>query len=232
MPLEIIPFETPALTRGRLRLNAGLEHVVDVYSDDRGQHGYIQLNQVTQKDGAQNYGWSPDLDLHPDMAILGKLRNLASFDVFSLRILFRANGIAPKDSNALELSATTKASLSAHLKRFTPPWFSTCTAMSRRSGHRPTRQNCSATPIEIRQLEIYSIWRIASAFWQRTYPISWMRSRNAICRFPISRDICTRSTRRLPPWSKKPASSRNTEASRTSPRSRKNAHMWRKNWIA
>ena len=121
MPLEIIPFETPALTRGRLRLNAGLEHVVDVYSDDRGQHGYIQLNQVTQKDGAQNYGWSPDLDLHPDMAILGKLRNLASFDVFSLRILFRANGIAPKDSNALELSATTKASLSAHLKRFTPP---------------------------------------------------------------------------------------------------------------
>lgn len=121
MPLDIIPFESQQLGRGRLRMNGALEHVVDMFTDGRGAHGFLQLDEITQKFGAQNYGWDAEGPLHPDLALLRKLKNLSSFDVYSLRILFRQNGITPKAADALDLSASTKASLSAHLKRFTAP---------------------------------------------------------------------------------------------------------------
>jgi hypothetical protein len=121
MPLDIVPFETQPLRRGRLRMNGALEHVVDVFSDGRGRHGFLQLDEITQKFGEQNYGWEAGGPPHPDLALLQKLQKLSSFDVYSLRILFRQNGITPTTADALELSASTKASLSAHLKRFTAP---------------------------------------------------------------------------------------------------------------
>lgn len=121
MPLDIVPFETQPLSRGRLRMNSALEHVVDVFSDGRGGHGFLRLDEITQKFGAQNYGWKDDGPPHPDLALLKKLKNLSSFDVYSLRILFRKNDITPQTANALDLSAPTKASLASHLKRFTAP---------------------------------------------------------------------------------------------------------------
>ena len=69
----------------------------------------------------QNYGWKASDEPHPDLALLEKLHNLSSFDVYSLRILFRKLGIQSPKPDALQLSAQTKASLSAHLKRFTAP---------------------------------------------------------------------------------------------------------------
>lgn len=121
MPLDIIPFETQPLSRGRLRMNGALEHVIDVYSDGRGGHGFLQLDEITQKFGEQSYGWDAGGPPHPDLALLKKLQNLSSFDVYSLRILFRQNGITPRTADALELSESTRASLTAHLKRFTAP---------------------------------------------------------------------------------------------------------------
>lgn len=121
MPMSLVPFETPALARGRLRMAGGLEHVVDVFNHGSGRAGYIPLDEITQKFGVQNYGWPEDDPAHPDLALLRKLKNLTSFDVYSLRILFRANGIEPVKSGALELSDQTKASLASHLLRFTAP---------------------------------------------------------------------------------------------------------------
>ncbi|MFT7572939.1 MAG: hypothetical protein ACI9JL_003996 [Paracoccaceae bacterium] len=121
MPLSLVPFETTALARGRLRMACGLEHVVDVFNDGSGRSGYLPVDAITQKFGVQNYGWQKGGPEHPDLALLQKLKKLTSFDVYSLRILFRANGISPTEPGALELSDQTKASLSSHLLRFTPP---------------------------------------------------------------------------------------------------------------
>lgn len=121
MPMALVPFETPALARGRLRMAGGLDHVVDVFNDGSGRSGYIPLDEISQKYGIHNYGWPKDGPAHPDIALLQKLKKLTSFDVYSLRILFRANGIEPKDAGALELSDATKASLAPHLIRFTAP---------------------------------------------------------------------------------------------------------------
>ena len=121
MPLALIPFETPGLARGRLRMNGALVHVMDVFNDGKGRRGYILLEDINQKFGQQNYGWKASDQPHPDLALLEKLHNLSSFDVYSLRILFRKLGIRSPNPDALQLSAQTTASLSAHLKRFTAP---------------------------------------------------------------------------------------------------------------
>lgn len=121
MPMSLVPFETPALARGRLRMAGGLDHVVDVFNDGSGRSGYIPVDEISQKFGVHTYGWPKDGPPHPDIALLQKLKKLTSFDVYSLRILFRANGIEPKDATALELSSDTKASLASHLVRFTAP---------------------------------------------------------------------------------------------------------------
>ena len=121
MPLELVPFETPGLSRGRLRMAGALDHVMDVMTDGSGRHGFIYVDDITQKYGAQNFGWNKDGPPHPDLELLKKLKNLTSFDVYSLRILFRTLSIEPRDPDALQLSPSTKASLAAHLKRFTAP---------------------------------------------------------------------------------------------------------------
>jgi hypothetical protein len=54
MPLALVPFETPGLARGRLRMNGALDHVIDVFNDSKGRSGYILLEDINQKLGHQN----------------------------------------------------------------------------------------------------------------------------------------------------------------------------------
>lgn len=102
-------------------MNGALDHVIDVFNDGKGRSGYILLEDINQTFAHQNYGWKASDEPHPDLALLEKLHNLSSFDVHSLRILFRKLGIQSPKPGALQLSAQTKASLSAHLMRFTAP---------------------------------------------------------------------------------------------------------------
>ncbi|MGB0629051.1 MAG: hypothetical protein ACPGRZ_00020 [Alphaproteobacteria bacterium] len=98
-----------------------LDHVINVIHDDSAQLGYILIDDINQKFGESAYGWQAGPTDHPDLALLQKLRNLTSFDIYSLRILFRTQNIPSPDTDRLRLSAETRASLETHLKRFTAP---------------------------------------------------------------------------------------------------------------
>tara|TARA_R110000787_G_scaffold20496_5_gene60806 strand:+ start:700 stop:1779 length:1080 start_codon:yes stop_codon:yes gene_type:complete len=121
MPLAHVPFATRGLSRGRLRMTGALDSVIDIYGDERQGRGFIPIAEINHKYGAQTFGWDADGPDHPDLALLNKVAELTSYDVYSLRILFRILQIEPVDASLLALSKDAKLSLSAHLKRFTAP---------------------------------------------------------------------------------------------------------------
>lgn len=121
MPLELVPFETKALLKGRLKMNGRLQHTIEIFRGTNGHSGFIPLEDMTLKLGADRFGWPRDGDSHPDLELLSKLGGLTSFDVYSLRLLFRRLGIAPRRPEALRLSAEVQTSLANHLRRFTAP---------------------------------------------------------------------------------------------------------------
>lgn len=121
MPLELLPFESSTLSKGRMKMNGALDHGIEIFRGTNGHSGLIMLDEITLKLGMERFGWPGDRDTHPDHELLMKLGNLTSFDVYSLRLLFRRLGITPVRPEALSLSKEARNSLAAHLRRFTAP---------------------------------------------------------------------------------------------------------------
>ncbi len=115
LPLSIIPFRTPALTRARMIKNVRLESVVELFDDPTTGSGQVDIEDLPRA-----FGWS-ETAIHPDLRVIRKLALLPSFDMYSLRVLLREHGIPVNDLRALRLSRRKNAELTAYMTRFTRP---------------------------------------------------------------------------------------------------------------
>lgn len=115
LPLAIIPFQTPAIKRARLIKNARLQSVVELFEDPKAGSGQMDIPHI-----GQEFGWEPNVP-HPDWIILYKLGKLPSFDVYSLRIELRNQGIAVDEHYELKLSQKKNRELASYMTAFTRP---------------------------------------------------------------------------------------------------------------
>jgi hypothetical protein len=115
MPISILPLQTPVFRRARLVKNSRLESVIEFFSGNGCGRGQLDVRGVAK---FLNLDRGPP---HPDVVLLQTVADLPSFDVYSLRILLRAKGIAVTDKSALSLSPAKTASLSTYMATFTRP---------------------------------------------------------------------------------------------------------------
>ncbi len=115
LPLSIMPIETPILQEARMIKNHQLQSVVEVFRDDVAGSGQLDIEVLPQK-----FNW-PEGTIHPDHALLRKLALLPSFDIYSLRIALRNQGIQVNDVSALRLSDAKQAELGKYMVAFTRP---------------------------------------------------------------------------------------------------------------
>lgn len=113
LPLSMLPFQTPALKRARMIKNVRLESVVELFSEKESGSGQLGIHDV-----AQEFNWE-DPNNHPDMVLLRKLAHLPSFDVYSLRILLRQQGIDVENQEYLKLSPAKIRQLTEYMTGFT-----------------------------------------------------------------------------------------------------------------
>jgi len=113
LPLSILPIETPALKHARMIKNVRLESVIELFSEEHTGSGQMNI-----RDLAREFNW-PDSGSHPDMVLLRKLAPLPSFDVYSLRILLRKQGIDVENQEALKLSPKKTRELTEYMAGFT-----------------------------------------------------------------------------------------------------------------
>ncbi len=115
LPLSTMPVEHPFLKRALMIKSARLESVIEFYKDIGGAgSGQKDVDGV----GRDLY---PNRTAHPDILLLTKLATLNSYDVYSLRILLRANDIPVNSSDALKLSPEKTKQLSSYMRSFTRP---------------------------------------------------------------------------------------------------------------
>jgi hypothetical protein len=115
LPLSTMPVEHPFLKRALMIKSARLESVIEFYKDIGGAgSGQKDVDGVARD-------LYPTRTSHPDILLLTKLATLNSYDVYSLRILLRANDIPPNSSDALKLSPEKTKQLSSYMRSFTRP---------------------------------------------------------------------------------------------------------------
>lgn len=115
LPLNIIPLETPSLKRARIVKNVRLDSVIELFYDQDTGSG-----QVFPKDLGRMFNWDPK-EPPEDDAMISALANLASYDVYTLRIQLRKVGINVEENAALKLSKSKAAELTSYMKQFTMP---------------------------------------------------------------------------------------------------------------
>ncbi len=114
LPLSILPVETKALKRARLIKNARLESVVEFFDDIHAGSGQVEIDALGGPD------W-PEASSHPDLILMRKLGELPSYDVYSLRIALRQQGIDVNDVESLKLSEGKARELKDYMTTFTRP---------------------------------------------------------------------------------------------------------------
>ena len=115
LPLSILPVETSSLRKARMIKNAHLYAVVEIFEDQDAGSGQIEIESI-----GKEFGLS-ERPPHPDLQLLRKLGLLPSYDVYSLRILLRENGIEVNRQDALKLSPSKTQELTSYMTKFTRP---------------------------------------------------------------------------------------------------------------
>jgi hypothetical protein len=115
LPLSILPLVHPALRRARMIKSTQLESMVEFFALPGCGSGQVHVRYIAKMLNCAGG------NQHPDMELLREIELLPSFDVYSLRILFRSSGIVIADSSALALSKAKVASLSPYMANFTKP---------------------------------------------------------------------------------------------------------------
>ena len=115
LPLEVVNIQTPALRRARLRKNSRLDPVIELFNDPESGSGQIAI-----KDLNQQFGW-PANPPHPDSVLIRSLAQLSSYDVYSLRIMFREMEVEVNSMDALRLSDEKRDELKGYMATFTRP---------------------------------------------------------------------------------------------------------------
>lgn len=115
LPLAILPFETAGLKHARLIKNVRLDSVVELFVDEGTGSGQMEIEHLPSQ-----FGWDPHKP-HKDMILMRKLAELPSYDVYSLRILFRSLNIKIEDNKNLCLSPGKVKELTKYMSTFTFP---------------------------------------------------------------------------------------------------------------
>ncbi len=115
LPLSMIPLETATLKRARLLKDARLQGVVELFRDQEGGSARLDPKRLSQY-----FNW-PDEPVHPDIVMIRALRDLHSYDVFSLRIELRRLNISVNDHLSLRLSEEKNQELTKYMTEFTRP---------------------------------------------------------------------------------------------------------------
>lgn len=115
LPLSIIPMQTRALRHARMIKNSRLEGVVELFEGPASGSGQVEVDSIVNV-----FGW-PVVPPHPDLILLRKLAVLPSYDVYSLRIMLREQGIAVNEVDALRLSPGKIKELTSYMGAFTHP---------------------------------------------------------------------------------------------------------------
>ena len=115
LPLTIVPIETPALRRARLIKSVRLESVVEMFTDVDTGSGQLEVEGLPKE-----FGW-PETPPHVDLLMLRSLALLPSYDVYSLRLSLREQGIEVDSQDSLKLSAGKSKELSEYMSSFTRP---------------------------------------------------------------------------------------------------------------
>ena len=102
LPLSIVPLQTQGLRQARMVKNTHLDSVLELFHEEDGGSGQIDIREV-----GKAFGWSSSQG-HPDYSILYKLQEMPSFDVYSLRILLRDQDIPVNDIDELKLSESKR----------------------------------------------------------------------------------------------------------------------------
>ncbi|MBL6945842.1 MAG: hypothetical protein ISR47_04320 [Rhodospirillales bacterium] len=111
LPLCIIPLESQIFEKMRMIKNVHLESVVELFDGKDTGSGQIKVEAMRTA-----YQSIPQAD----MVKLEKLSRLRSYDVYSLRILLRKQGIDVNEGE-LRLSDTKQRELTRHMRSFTRP---------------------------------------------------------------------------------------------------------------
>ncbi|MEK9724310.1 MAG: hypothetical protein VW405_12635, partial [Rhodospirillaceae bacterium] len=115
LPLSDLPMQTPGLARARLIKNVRLESVVEMFNYANTGSGQLGIEDLPQE-----FGWTvstpPD-----DLIMLRRLGELPSYDVYSLRVSLRDQGIEVNSVDALKLSPEMQTRLTEYMKDFTRP---------------------------------------------------------------------------------------------------------------
>ncbi|MBT3359755.1 MAG: hypothetical protein HN403_09020 [Rhodospirillales bacterium] len=111
LPLSIIPLESHLFQQMRMVKNVHLESVVELFGGEDTGSGQIKVEAL---------GSAYDSIPNADIAMLNKLARLNSYDVYSLRILLRKQGVNV-DEGELSLSEGKQRELTHHMRTFTRP---------------------------------------------------------------------------------------------------------------
>ena len=112
LPLSMIPLQTSGLRRARMVKNSRYESVVEIFKDASAGSGQFHVDQLVTE--------FADID-EDDMRILRMLRELPSYDMYSLRIRLRELEIPVNDYDDLRLSQSKTRDLDDYMKHFARP---------------------------------------------------------------------------------------------------------------
>ncbi|CCQ72208.1 hypothetical protein [Magnetospira sp. QH-2] len=113
LPLKILPLQTPALVQARLIKNVRLQSVIEVFHDRQAGSGQLDVEDLSTE-----FGWEGETS---DLAMLRRLALMPSYDVYSLRVLLREQGISVTNNKHLQLTPEKNRELTEYMTKFTRP---------------------------------------------------------------------------------------------------------------
>lgn len=109
LPLVMIPLETDALRHTKMVKNSHLESVIELFNDNETGKGHISPENLRQVFSSISSA---------DLEVIHTLAELQSYDVYSLRITLRKNGIEIDNYDDLKLSEEKQEELQTYMQPF------------------------------------------------------------------------------------------------------------------
>jgi hypothetical protein len=117
LPLGLLPLNMPSLLRAKMLKDNHMRTMVEMFTSGSGASGRMEVEALESV-------FDNTDEFKEDLAILGPMEKLHSFDVYSLRIELRRLGIPIADQAGLQLSEGKAKELTSYMTEFTRPLLS------------------------------------------------------------------------------------------------------------
>ncbi len=114
LPLSIIPLRSAGLRNARIVKNSRLQGMFEVFHGPNSGSGQMSPDRLAEAFQIEDENMR-------DIGVIKRLCNLPSYDVYSLRVSLRAQGIFVEDAGALQLSKEARRILTPYMRNFTRP---------------------------------------------------------------------------------------------------------------